>query len=60
MMLLVLFIQDYQIKKILVHFKAQLNRCGMTCFDKATQKFGPDPGKYTEIQSKEFDKQLLK
>ncbi|OZC06484.1 EF hand [Onchocerca flexuosa] len=38
--------------------KAQLNRCAMTCFDKATQKFGPDPAKYTETENKGFDKQL--
>ncbi|MCP9258356.1 hypothetical protein DINM_002854 [Dirofilaria immitis] len=39
--------------------QAQLNRCAMTCFDRATQKFGPDPAHYTEMENKEFDKQLL-
>lgn len=47
------------LQKELDNLQAQLNRCGMTCFDKATQKFGPDPAKYTEIQIKEFDEQLL-
>uniref|UniRef100_A0A0R3RW08 Protein FAM136A n=1 Tax=Elaeophora elaphi TaxID=1147741 RepID=A0A0R3RW08_9BILA len=47
------------LQKELDDLQAQLNRCGMTCFDKAAQKFGPYPVHYTEIQSREFDKQLL-
>uniref|UniRef100_A0A915PQD9 Protein FAM136A n=1 Tax=Setaria digitata TaxID=48799 RepID=A0A915PQD9_9BILA len=47
------------LQKELDDLQAQLNRCAMTCFDKATQKFGPDPAKYTEAEGKQFNEQLL-
>uniref|UniRef100_A0A914E0H3 Protein FAM136A n=1 Tax=Acrobeloides nanus TaxID=290746 RepID=A0A914E0H3_9BILA len=41
-------------------FQEQLQRCAMTCFDKQTQAFGPDPSKYSESQRGAFEEKLNK
>ncbi|VDK64850.1 unnamed protein product [Anisakis simplex] len=38
--------------------QGQLSRCAMTCYDKLVQKYGPDPGKYSDSQMIAFNEQL--
>lgn len=46
------------VQKEMDDLQGQLSRCGMTCYDKAQQKFGPDEEHYTVFQNKEFSEQL--
>ncbi|VDN47963.1 unnamed protein product [Gongylonema pulchrum] len=42
----------------LCEFQAQLNRCALTCYDKAYQKYGPDPATYNATEKKAYNKQI--
>lgn len=36
----------------------QLSRCSMTCYDRQTQRYGPEPAAYKEAEMREFARAL--
>uniref|UniRef100_A0A0N5AR19 Protein FAM136A n=1 Tax=Syphacia muris TaxID=451379 RepID=A0A0N5AR19_9BILA len=40
------------------NLQGQLSRCAMTCYDKLTQKYGPEVKNYSNSQMEEFNNKL--